>query len=372
MKIKKSNLFLYSGTFFLVIKTVLSASKIIPYSDFMDTVLAAAGALCMILSIIMQQYKVKVLLIYAMLIGITAYNAIITGNNALAVTIITCLAIRKTDLKTYIRFIFKLQSTLVICHTIVAIIGSMIGTFNIVQNIGGITRYDFGTLHPNSFAALAFNLTIMWIWLNWDRIKARHIVFMICSSGILYYFCKTRTNFIAMLAVIGFVFVCGVKHKFVRLVEEVATVIIPLLSIAMGVAIILYANGNRIVLLLNEVLNARISLGAYALAHYSFTLFGQNMASLYTGTTWDPVWQLNGFTFDCIYTYMLVNQGIIWLILLTILFAKLAKRKNPKDNVAIIAWALYGVTEVQGLNCFSCMPILLLTKLFGKGTEQNG
>ena len=34
---KKANLFLYSGTFLLVIKTVFSASKIIPYSDFMDT-----------------------------------------------------------------------------------------------------------------------------------------------------------------------------------------------------------------------------------------------------------------------------------------------------------------------------------------------
>lgn len=372
MRIKKSNLFLYSGTVFLVIKTVVFTSKIIPYNDFTDTILAAVGVLCMILSIVMQQYRVKVLLIYAMLLGITAYNALITRNNALAVTIITCLAIRKTDLKTYIRFIFRLQSILVICHTVIAIIGSMIGTFNIVQNIGGIIRYDFGLLHPNSFAALLFNLMIMWIWLNWDKIKTKHIIFMILGSGILYCFCKTRTNFIAMLAVIGFVFVCRVKHKFVRLIGEIAIVIIPLLSVAMGAAIILYATGNRVVLLLNKVLNARISLGAYALAHYSFTLLGQNMESLYTGTTWDPIWQLNGFTFDCIYTYMLINQGIIWLILLMILFAKLAKRKNPKDNVAIIAWALYGVTEVQGLNCFSCMPVLLLTKLFGKETEKNG
>lgn len=369
MKIKKSNLFLYSGTIFLVIKTMLSASKIVPYSDSSDTVLASLGALCMIVSIIMQQYRAKVMVIYAMFIGITAYNALITGNNALAVTVITCLAVRKTDLKTYIQFIFRMQSVFMICHTAIAIIGSIFGTFSIVQSIGGITRYDFGMLHSNLFAALAFNLMIMGIWLNWDKIKTMHIIFIIFGSGILYYFCKTRTNFIAMLAVIGLVFVCGVKHEFVWLASKIATVIIPLLTIAMGVAIILYAKGNRIVLLLNKVLNARISLGAYALAHYNFTLLGQNMTSLYTGTTWDPIWQLNGFTFDCIYTYMLINQGIIWLILLIILFAKLAKRKNPKDNIAIIAWALYGVTEVQGLNCFSCMPILLLTQLFEKETE---
>ena len=372
MKIKKSNLFLYSGTLLLVIKTVLSVSKIVPYSDIMDNTLAVLGALCMILSIIIQQYSGKVLLIYAMFVGITTYNALITGNNALAVTVITCLAIRKTDLKTYIQFIFRLQSILVICHTLIAIIGSLIGVFNIVQNIGGITRYDFGMQHPNSFAALAFNLMIMGIWLNWSRIKTKHIFLMVLGADILYYFCKTRTNFIAMLAVIGLVFVCGVKHKFIRFAGKIATVIIPFLTVAMGIAIILYSKGNSVVLILNEALNARISLGAYALAHYKFTLFGQNMAFLYTGTTWDPIWKLNGFTFDCIYTYMLINQGIIWLILLTILFAKLAKRKNPKDNIAIIAWALYGVTEVQGLNGFSCMPILLLTKLFGKETEQNG
>ena len=372
MKIKKSNLFLYSGTLLLVIKTVLSVSKIVPYSDIMDNTLAVLGALCMILSIIIQQYSGKVLLIYAMFVGITTYNALITGNNALAVTVITCLAIRKTDLKTYIQFIFRLQSILVICHTLIAIIGSLIGVFNIVQNIGGITRYDFGMQHPNSFAALAFNLMIMGIWLNWSRIKTKHIFLMVLGADILYYFCKTRTNFIAMLAVIGLVFVCGVKHKFIRFAGKIATVIIPFLTVAMGIAIILYSKGNSVVLILNEALNARISLGAYALAHYKFTLFGQNMAFLYTGTTWDPIWKLNGFTFDCIYTYMLINQGIIWLILLTILFAKLAKRKNPKDNIAIIACALYGVTEVQGLNGFSCMPILLLTKLFGKETEQNG
>ncbi len=372
MKAKKLNLFLYLGTLLLVIKTVFSVSKIVPYSDFTDTVLAALGACCMILSIIMQKYSLKVLLIYAMLIGITGYNAFITGNNALAATVITCLAIRKTDLRKYIKFVCILETFLVVLHTIIAVVGAIFGAFDIVQNIGGVIRYDFGMLHPNSFAALVFNLTIMGVWLNWNRIKTKHIVFMTIGASILYIFCKTRTNFIAMLIVIGLVFAFGVKHRLLRLASNIAIAIIPVFTVAILLGIVLYTKDNNIILLLNRVLNARISLGAYALAHYNFTLFGQNMLPLYMETTWDPVWQLNAFTFDCIYSYMLINQGIIWLILLAILFAMLAKRNNPKDNTAIIAWALYGVTEVQGLNCFSCMPILLLTKLFGKETQKNG
>lgn len=372
MKAKKLNLFLYLGTLVLVIKTVFAVSKIVPYSDYTDTVLAALGAFCIILSIIMQKYSRKVLFVYAMLIGITGYNALTTGNNALAATVITCLAIRKTDLRKYIQFICIIQAIIVMVHTTIAIIGAIFGAFDIVQNIGGVIRYDFGMLHPNSFAALVFNLTIMEIWLNWNRIRTKHIVFLAIGATILYCFCKTRTSFISMLIVIGLVFVFGVKHRFLRLSSNIAIVIIPLLTVAILLGIVLYTKESGIILLLNRILNARISLGAYALAHYNFTLFGQNMSPLYTETTWDPFWQLNAFTFDCIYSYLLINQGIVWLILLTILFALLAKRNNPKDNTAVIAWALYGVTEVQGLNCFSCMPILLLTKLFRKGAQKNG
>lgn len=372
MRIKKSNLFLYIGTFILVVKTMFSASKIVPYNELADTILSVMGALSLIVSVIMQQYKIKTLLLYAMLIGITVYNAMVTGNNALAVTVIVCLAVRKTDLTNYIKFIFKIEGLLLICHTTIAVAGYLFGLFDIVQIIGGVSRYNFGMQHPNSFAALAFNLMIMAIWLRWDKIKMRHIVFVIFEASVLYIFCKTRTSFVAMMIIIGLVLICGVWHRSERFVEKIAYIIIPLLTVSMAVAVILYAKGNSVVLLLNEVLNARISLGAYALAHYQFTLFGQNMTTLYTGTTWDPIWRLNAFTFDCIYTYMLINQGIVWLIILTVLFAKLAQRKNTKDNVAIVAWALYGVTEVQGLNCFSCMPIILLAKLFRKETQHNG
>ena len=29
----------------------------------------------------------------------------------------------------------------------------------------------------------------------------------------------------------------------------------------------------------------------------------------------------------------------------------------------LIAWALYGMTEVQGLNCFSCFSLFLISKI---------
>ena len=72
----------------------------------------------------------------------------------------------------------------------------------------------------------------------------------------------------------------------------------------------------------------------------------------------------------------MVNQGVIWLILLAFIFYKLAKLNSGKVNIFLIVWALYGVTEVHGLNGFLCMPIFLSAFVFKsmgskiiKGTE---
>lgn len=371
MEIKKSTFWLYLGTFFLVIKTMLSTSKIVYYNDAIDTILSSIGALSLLISMTMKQYTKKTKIIYICSLLLTTYNAWITKNNAMIITVLTCLALRSCDLTNYVIFIFKMQCIILITHTAIAVIGYFFGVFNIIQNIGGTYRYDFGMHHPNTFAAFVFNLIIMAIWLYWDEIKEKHIFYMISFISVIYIFCKTRTNFILLLFVFGMFLVSGIKHKYERVIEIITYAIIPSLTIFLAIMILAFPRGNYIVLLLNKVLNARILLGSYALMNCGFTFFGQDLTSLYTGTTWDPFWQLKSFTFDSIYTYMLVNQGIIWLLIISVFFAKIAKRKNTKDNIAIIAWALYGVTEVQGLNCFSCMPILLLTKLFGKEVKNN-
>ena len=88
-------------------------------------------------------------------------------------------------------------------------------------------------------------------------------------------------------------------------------------------------------------------------------MFGQNLNN--TNAVWDSVWQLSGtVTFDNIYTYLLINIGIIWLVLLGILFYRISFMKNAKYNLFLIVWALYGITEVHGINPVMVFPILLI------------
>ena len=275
MKFKGCDFFLYMGSLLLIIKTIFSVSKIIPYTEFADQILSVSGALFLLTTVLLQRYKLKILLLYTIIVCLTLYNSYITGNNALAITVISCLAVRNSSIESYISLVCKVECFFLVMHTLLAIGCSILGGIEITQCIGGVSRYDFGMQHPNSFAALVFNILIMLIWLKWDKIKVRHIILMILVIFVLYAFCKTRTNLITMLIVISMLFFQKYVKKSDRIIEKIAIISIPIFSILMATFILLYKTGNNIILMINSILNARISLGAYAFEHYHFTIFGQ-------------------------------------------------------------------------------------------------
>lgn len=57
--------------------------------------------------------------------------------------------------------------------------------------------------------------------------------------------------------------------------------------------------------------------------------------------SYDAVYGLNAFTFDNIYTDILMRQGAIWLLVIAVLFYRLARKRNDSFNFAIVAWGIY-------------------------------
>lgn len=59
-----------------------------------------------------------------------------------------------------------------------------------------------------------------------------------------------------------------------------------------------------------------------------------------------------------------MRQGAIWLLVIAVLFYRLARKRNDSFNFAIVAWGIYGITEVHGLNVYMLFVILLVNELF--------
>ena len=77
---------------------------------------------------------------------------------------------------------------------------------------------------------------------------------------------------------------------------------------------------------------------------------------------WDQYWGITNHTFDNIYSYLMVNYGVVWICILAVMFVLVAKKGEEKDKILVFLWALYGTTEVHVLNPYLFFPIVLAAK----------
>ena len=369
-KVKENELWAYLGITLMLTKVCLSMSTFLTYSDKIDILLSLGASICLGIHIVKQKYTLKLLGFYFSVALLSLYSVSLTRNYGMLVSIITIMAIRSLDLNKVIRFMYRFELAFMISHTIIAILLSFLKIISIYTYSGSEMRYNFGMNHANSFSAMIFNLFLMWIWMNYEKMKLQNIGIMFLISTFFFAFTKTRTSYLIMLVLFTILFIHMVWKKSEQFIGIIAKYSVISLCAFTLILMLDYRDYKPWVLAFDMILNGRVRLWAYAYAMSGFTWLGRDLSNLYMNTTWDATWQLNAFTFDSTYPYLAVNQGAIWLIIILIIFWKLAKLKDNKINVCIIGWALYAVTETQGLNCYTCFPLMLVTYLFSGGTKN--
>lgn len=96
--------------------------------------------------------------------------------------------------------------------------------------------------------------------------------------------------------------------------------IVPVLSLAFWYTTVNYQSSGSIIKIIDTFMTGRLKLGAYAYEHYGFTLFGQ-VVEKGTRFGYDALWNMSKFsTFDNLYTKLMINNGIIWLVIIAVSF----------------------------------------------------
>ena len=284
--------------------------------------------------------------------GIVCINI---GSTGLLVTVITCLAIRDENVERILRFIFKYEFWLISLHCVIGAISTILGSKYYVM-YSGYRRYSLGFGHANVLSAFVFNLIIMYLWLKFENLRTKDFVLIVLIECLLYRIAKTRTSLYLLAFVLVIVFIYKNRTSS-RLINILAKCAVPVLSIFTFVMTFLYEKGNLLSHAVDQLLTHRIGLASYAYNRLGLTIFGRDMRNF--TTTWDEYYGFSGgFTFDNIYSYLLINVGIVILALLIVVFYKVAKQGSLKNNIFILVWALYSMTEVHGLSCYMCFPIL--------------
>lgn len=362
-----ANAFLYIGMLLMIIKVSFSLSSIVPYNDYIDSSLSFASAACLAIHILQKKYSIKRLIIYLAVAVLAVYSSVKIGHYPLLITVITCLAISDESIEKVGRYIFNCERLFLCLHTIYAIMRYLFINESLYVVMSGTNRYHFGMQHPNRFSIYLFNLIVLWLFLNFKRLKNIHLVVIFIINIVLYELTKTRTNYInTIILIVLFFLIINTDNKFRKLIKIIAQYITPVLAVITMLFIRLYLNGNELALRMDDVFSARIRLGAYMYHKYGLTWLGENVSY---SVEWDTTWKLSNLTFDNAYSYLCISQGIIWLLILCVLFFRLAKKYDTRVHFAIIVWALYGVTEIHGLNGYLSFPIFLTALLLNN--ENN-
>ncbi len=354
----KPKTMLHIGLLLMIFKVFIPLSDLLPQSAVLDSVLSFASAGILAFDIIQKNLSKKRLIMYGAVTLLALHTVVITGQYGFLITIVAIMAIANYDFDNIINFIYRWELFLFVVHTGFALLFSFSTEISIIQTISGEQRFNFGFGHPNTFSAYLFNLIIMWVWINYNKIKNKNIIAIFFIEFLSYLFTKTRTSMIDVM-VFCLVILAAKYLKQNKILSNIAKFIVPSFSIIIFVLITQFITGNPVILFIDEMLSSRLRLGSYAYYHYGLTFFGQNIP--FNQITWDPFWQLNGFTFDCTYTSLMMMHGIVWLIALLLGFYLLGKMRNNRISIVIIAWALYAITEVHGLNGFLCFPVLLFS-----------
>lgn len=364
LKIKKNYTILQIGILIMCFKTAFRHSAIIPYTDFVDNILTLIAVLCLCTAILRKRYTVKILCLYGCITLLSLLSVMQTKNYGFLITIIVCLAMREENLNEFLASVFKYESFFLIVHTGLAILLALFGSTSLYMNISGSRRYCFGFKHPNFFSVYFFNLLILWTWINYDRVKLKQILMMFAVASVMMVLTRTRTSFITTTVFCILLMIAKSNSPYKKYLTPIAEFIVPLSAVFTLVCAKLYLMGNSIVALLDLLLSKRIMLNAYSISTYGFSFFGQKIDTY--NVDWNSGWHLTQFTFDNLYAFLAVHQGFVWIVILSVLFYLLAKKKNLKINIFIISWALYGITETQGVNGFVCFPIFLIVLLFSQ------
>lgn len=348
----------------MIIKVSFSVSEILPYSDSIDNMLSIISVGCFVLYIFETSSLSLGLVLYSLIVLLALYSSIRVNNNELLITAVTCFAIRNEDMDKIFSFIYIYELYFFILHTVYAVLRYVFIHESLCTEIDGLIRYHFGMGHPNRFSVYLFNLILLWLFLNFKYITKSNLLVIFGISMISYVFTKTRTNFITLTVLLVLMVIIeriSENTDISKIVCRISMFIIPVMAFLTYVCVQMYMKGNAAAYAVDSILSGRIRLGAYAFQKYGFSFLGQAVTN---EISYNKEWNLSYFTFDNAYTFLMVSQGFIWLILIIFLVILLSKKSDMRIHYAVIAWALYGITEVHGLNGYMCFPILLTAFIF--------
>lgn len=280
--------------------------------------------------------------------------------------VMVLVAMKKIDFKKIVKFLFVLNLFFILIHVFLYIVYMIfdINTLNVAvrtTETGEKLRYSFFFSHPNVFGMYVFWTLAMFFYIYYKKIDIKVYIVSILIALFIYYYPNSRTSALEIVFLVIFTALSKKGYSFKWLPYAfIAIITVSLLGI--------FFIENPIISQLDNLLNTRISIANIIYNNYGIHLFGNDI----TGGT--PVTYVNGrylsslTIIDSSYYSLLLNYGSLsYILVIYALFCVTRYTNNKKDeidNVMLIVFFIYALSETSCLSPVLGFPIMLIYKFF--------
>lgn len=183
-------------------------------------------------------------------------------------------------------------------------------------------RMAFGTIYPTDFSAFLFYLSIVYCYLRGQKLRYLETFVIFLLGGAVYYFCDARLNTICLWCVAAaysyLIFRSRqaqhkkIEYRMKKGLSWFLAAFPTLCAVGMIGLTMLYSPHNKLISMLNDLLNNRLYYGKKGIDLYGIPVLGNYIVLRGNGGTTEKV--TSYFFLDSSYLYILLQFGLVVLV----------------------------------------------------------
>ncbi len=349
------------GILLITFMRLTQDSTLFNWNDYLVIAVKLVAALCFLFTLLVRTYTKKEFIITALLLGFAAICTVVTKIEMILFTTMLLSGLKNVDIKKVVKSIFYVSAVVVTIQVIVYAFNWFFAndTIKILLTSDYQVRHYFYFSHPNIFAGIVFGMILEWIYLYGINIKKRYQCMVITIIAIIMYvFTISRTMLMLFGILLLGILSIGLNKKWINMIiSKLASYSFIIISTIIVLFLLFYNGNNKFVDKLDDIFSERISVGLIARDEYGIGLFPQyiNFEQRIN------LRYVHKLTIDNFYMRYSLSYGIMSLVILSIILWKASKKCNTLEQLYLIIFAVWGITEGVIFDTAICIVLLIVS-----------
>lgn len=368
LKTKAENIYYYLLVLLLVNNWLGDLRVFIGLYQLFKPVVLACVILAMMALIIKEKYSPLELVIAILLIIVGAYTSHVTGSKWTLYSMCLIAFAKNINIDKAIMIVYKCMSIFILIAVTIFLVQCVFlpGTLDVL-NDGTYIKYGMTFIGANEAARYWIFWVMLYVYTNMERRTSILLKIVIALTTILFYVCTLSDTLLIVIALLMMKYLRKWKwiNYFVRKCAAYSFGVISCCCI-----FILKIQDTQLFKLIDKFSTGRFSLAVLGVNEYGLSIIGQQGLNFYG---WVPAGEnfSRRLVIDTAYYMIMIQYGIFYIILFSVLFYKSRKRLDYKSACCVIAYAVYAVAANTILSPTAIFPVIIAAKLSWKPKKEH-